>query len=831
MDNNNYGHYDDQHREFVITNPATPFPWINYLGNEDFFSLISNTAGGYSFYKDAKFRRITRYRYNGVPMDNGGRYFYIKDGDTVWNPGWKPCKTPLDSYECRHGMGYTRITGSKDGVEASVLCFVPLKTWAEVQRVTLRNTSSATKHLKLFSFTEWCLWNAATDMENFQRNWSTGEVEIDGSVIYHKTEYKERRNHYAYYAVANATVDGYDTDREAFIGLYNGFDSPQCVMAGRPANSLAHGWSPIASHYIEVELKPGESRDYIFVLGYVENTQDEKFCEADIARKRRGELISSQDSDVTLVNKTKAMDTIRRFATVEAVETAFQELHTLWDGLLGKYVVESGDERLDRMVNIWNQYQCMVTFNFSRSASFFESGVGRGMGFRDSNQDLVGFVHQIPERARQRIIDIASTQFPDGGCYHQYQPLTKRGNNDIGGGFNDDPMWLIFGTVAYVKETGDFSILDELVPWDNKVGTEVSLFEHLRVSFNHVVDNLGPHALPLIGRADWNDCLNLNCFSWDPDESFQTTENKTEGSKAESLMIAGLFVFCGRQYVELCRRIGKDDEAERALRHVGDMVKAVKMLGWDGEWFLRAYDFYGNKIGSNENDEGKIFIESQGFCTMAAIGLEEGLCDKAIDACRKYLDCDHGMVLNNPAFTSYHVEMGEISSYPAGYKENAGIFCHNNPWVIIGETVAGRGNDAWELFRKICPAYLRDQTLHKVEPYVNCQMVAGKDAARPGEGKNSWLTGTAAWMWYTVSQFLLGIKPTYDGLEIDPCLPTDMKEYRVRRVLRGTVFDIRVRNPRGSQKGVKQITVDGKPVDGTVVPCMGGQHTVEVEMA
>ncbi len=831
MENNGYGHYDDQHREFVITNPATPFPWINYLGNEDFFSLISNTAGGYSFYKDAKFRRITRYRYNGVPMDNGGRYFYIKDGDTVWNPGWKPCKTPLDHYECRHGMNYTRITGSKDGVEASVLFFVPLKTWAEVQRVTLRNTTSTTKHLKLFSFAEWCLWNAATDMENFQRNWSTGEMEIDGSVIYHKTEYKERRNHYAYYAVANAAIDGYDTDREAFIGLYNGFDQPQCVMAGRPANSLAHGWSPIASHYVEVELKPGESRDYIFLLGYVENAQDEKFCEADIARKRCGDLLSSQDSDVTLVNKAKAVDTIRRFATVEAVDEAFQELRTLWDGLLDRFVVQSGDERLDRMVNIWNQYQCMVTFNFSRSASFFESGVGRGMGFRDSNQDLVGFVHQIPERARQRIIDIASTQFPDGGCYHQYQPLTKRGNNDIGGGFNDDPMWLIFGTVAYIKETGDFSILDEQVPWDNQAGTEVSLFEHLRVSFNHVVDNLGPHALPLIGRADWNDCLNLNCFSWDPDESFQTTENKTEGSKAESLMIAGLFVFCGRQYVELCRQVGKGDEADRALRHIGDMVQAVKTHGWDGEWFLRAYDFYGNKIGSHENTEGKIFIESQGFCTMAAIGLEEGLCDKAIDACRRYLDCEHGMVLNNPAFTSYHVEMGEISSYPAGYKENAGIFCHNNPWVIIGETVAGRGNDAWELFRKICPAYLQDQALHKVEPYVNCQMVAGKDAARPGEGKNSWLTGTAAWMWYTVSQFLLGIKPTYDGLEIDPCLPTDMREYRVRRVLRGTTFDVLVRNPRGSQKGVKQISVDGKPIGGTVVSCTGGHHVVEVEMA
>ena len=824
-----YGHFDDAHREYVITDPATPFPWINYLGNEDFFGLISNTAGGYDFYKDAKFRRITRYRYNGVPMDNGGRYFYINDGGTVWNPGWKPCKTPLDSYECRHGMNYTRITGSKNGIEASVLFFVPLHTWAEVQKVTLTNHSSETRRFKLFSFAEWCLWNAVTDMENFQRNWSTGEVEIDGSVIYHKTEYKERRNHYAYYSV-NVPVQGYDTDRETFIGLYNGFENPQCVMAGASANSVAHGWSPIASHCIEVELAPGESKDYVFLLGYVENKQDEKFSDDDIARKKAGTLITSQESDHTLVNKEKAQAVIRRFSTVEAVDKAFAELNRLWDDLLGKYTLQSGDERLDRMVNIWNQYQCMITFCFSRSASFFESGIGRGMGFRDSNQDLVGFVHQIPSRARQRIIDIASTQFPDGGCYHQYQPLTKRGNNDIGGGFNDDPMWLIFGTVAYIKETGDFSILDEPVPWDNVPGSEVSLFEHLRISFDHVVKNLGPHRLPLIGRADWNDCLNLNCFSWDPDESFQTTENKTEGSKAESLMIAGLFVFCGRQFAELCQYLGKTTEQQLAEQSIAEMCDAVKKYGWDGEWYLRAYDYFGHKIGSHENEEGKIFIESQGWCTMAGIGLEEGMVDKALDSCKKYLDSEHGMVLNNPAYTVYHDEMGEISSYPAGYKENAGIFCHNNPWVIIGDTVAGRGNDAWTLYTKICPAWITDQRLHKVEPYVYSQMVAGKDAARPGEGKNSWLTGTAAWNWYTITQFILGIRPTYDGLEIDPCLPSTMREYSVRRVLRDAVLQINVHNPEGHEKGVKSITVDGQPIQGNRIKVSSGQHTVEVYM-
>ena len=860
MEPKRYGHFDDQHREYVITDPQTPWPWINYLGNEDFFSLISNTAGGYSFYKDAKFRRLTRYRYNGVPMDNGGRYFYIKTSPTpseggeclpggeVWSPGWKPCKTPLDFYECRHGMNYTRITGRKDDVECSVLFFVPLKTWAEVQKLTLRNLSKEVKRLKLFSFQEWCLWNAATDMENFQRNFSTGEVEVESptpalpsregaaTVIYHKTEYKERRNHYAYYSV-NTAAQGFDTDRESFVGLYNGFEAPECVVAGRPKNSIAHGWSPIASHYIEVELQPGESKDYIFVLGYVENEQEEKYERAEgavqgVNASRSTVQTSLGALDHTIINKRKAHETIARFDTVEKVDKAFAELNRYWDDLLNIYKVTTGNAKLDRMVNIWNQYQCMVTFCMSRSASFFESGIGRGMGFRDSNQDLVGFVHQIPERARQRIIDIASTQFPDGGCYHQYQPLTKRGNNDIGGGFNDDPCWLIFGTIAYIKETGDFSILDEMVPFDNEPGTEVTLFEHLRVSLNHIIENLGPHGLPLIGRADWNDCLNLNCFSWDPNESFQTTENKSEGSQAESLMIAGLFVVTAKDYAALCRKIGKDAEAARMLQAADAMTEAVKQHGWDGEWFLRAYDFFGRKIGSKENEEGKIFIESQGWCTMAGIGLDEGLVARSLDSVKKYLDCEHGIVLNNPAFTTYHVEMGEISSYPAGYKENAGIFCHNNPWVIIGETVAGRGDDAWAHYAKILPSYVEEdrQTLHKVEPYVNCQMVAGKDAARPGEGKNSWLTGTAAWMWLTVSQYILGIKPDYDGLLIDPCLPQTAREYTVCRRFRGADYTIHVLNPQGVAKGVKAITLDGQPVEGCVVPFSEGSHQVEVVM-
>ena len=808
-----YGHFDDSSREFVITDPATPWPWINYLGTEDFFSLISATAGGYCFCRDARYRRILRYRYNGVPMDSGGRYFYINDNGSVWSPGWKPCRTPLDFYECRHGMGYTRITGEKDGLRASVLFFVPAGHRCEVHKVTLTNTGDVAKSFTLFSFVEWCLWNASTDMENFQRNLSVGEVEIEDGVIYHKTEYRERRNHYAFYG-ANLPVAGFDTDRDSFLGPYNGFDTPRAVMENNPGMSVAHGWSPVASHCIDITLEPGETKDVVFVLGYVENPENEKFAEPS------GRELNSCSA---IINKTRAREMMDSFRTVEDVDKAFEALKEYWDGLLGRFSVSSPVPELDRMVNVWNQYQCMVTFNMSRSASFFESGIGRGMGFRDSNQDLAGFVHQIPQRARERILDIAATQFSDGGCYHQYQPLTKKGNNDIGCGFNDDPLWLVFGTIAYLKETGDFSILSEQVKYADSQDSCATLMDHLAVSLRHVENNLGPHGLPLIGRADWNDCLNLNCFSEDPDESFQTTSNM-EGHSAESLMIAGLYVFVGNQFAGLLDFLGKHPEhyradlppASRVLDNVREMDKAVRKSGWDGEWYLRAYDFYGNKVGSSSSPESKIFIESQGWCAMARIGEDEGMCSKALDSVKEMLDCEHGIVLNNPAFTRYYKEYGEISSYPQGYKENAGIFCHNNPWIIIAEVLDGRIEDAWEHYCKISPAFIQDQELHKVEPYVYCQMVAGKDAARPGEGKNSWLTGTAAWNWVTVSEYLLGIHPEYDGLLIKPCLPSSIGEYRVHRVFRDAEYDIVIYNSASGHSAF--------------IPYSPGSHSLELNL-
>ncbi|MDH5203832.1 MAG: glycosyl transferase, partial [Nitrospirota bacterium] len=790
-----FGYFEDGEREYVIEDPRTPYPWINYLGCDRFFSLISNTAGGYSFYKDARLRRITRYRYNTAPVDDGGKYFYINENGDVWSPGWKPVKADLNKYECRHGLGYTRITGMRNDLEAEVLYFVPLEYDGEVQRVRLTNHSNSVKRFKIFSFVEFCLWNALDDMTNFQRNFSIGEVEVKGSVIYHKTEYRERRNHFAFYSV-NSRIDGFDTDRESFMGLYNGFSSPDAVWEGKPRNSEAHGWQPIASHCLDVELNPDETENYIFILGYVENDPDDKW------------------ESPGIINKAKAEGMIAKMSTAEDVDKEFAALSKYWEKLLSVYELEHPDEMLSRMVNVWNPYQCIVTYHMARSASYFESGIGRGIGFRDSNQDQLGCTHQIPEKSKQRILDLAATQMEDGSAYHQYQPLTKRGNDEIGGNFNDDPLWLIASTAAYIKETGDYSILDEQVAFDNDERRAKSLFEHLKLSFFHVVNNLGPHDLPLIGRADWNDCLNLNCFSTNPDESFQTTTSK-DGKTAESVLIAALFVYYGREFARICENTGKVEEAREAEKHINDMIDNINKYGWDGYWFLRAYDDNGDKVGSSENEEGQIFIEPQGFSVMAGIGVGDGRAKQALDSVYERLFCEHGIVLQNPAYSGYYLNLGEISTYPPGYKENAGVFCHNNPWIMIAETVIGRGDRAFEYYKKIAPAYLEEMSeVHKTEPYVYAQMVGGKDAYKGGEAKNSWLTGTAAWNYVAITQFILGIRPDYEDLIIDPCIPPGWDGYRVKREFRKAVYDIKVSNPYNVCKGIKRIKVDGKEIQG-----------------
>ncbi|MBZ5580554.1 MAG: glycosyl transferase [Acidobacteriia bacterium] len=808
-----YGYFDDRHREYVITRPDTPLPWINYLGCQQYFGLISNTAGGYSFYRDARLRRLTRYRYNQVPLDQGGRYIYLRDNETgaYWSPSGAPTCRDLEQYTCRHGMGYSVIGSNYHGISAHTRYFVPLDENFEIWQLEIVNHRLQPAALSVFSCIEFCLWDAQDDATNFQRNFSIGEVEIEDSVIYHKTEYRERRDHFAWFA-CSAPIDGFDTQREAFFGAGRGWDRPLVVENGESANSVAHGWAPIGSHHVRLLLEAGETRQILFVLGYHENTRGRKF----------------DPPDSQTINKSTVAPVIARAVDGAAADAAFARLAAHWDGLLGICQVETPDLHTNRMVNVWNAYQCMATFNMSRSASFYESGIGRGLGFRDSNQDLLGFVHMVPERARERILDLAATQLPTGGAYHQYQPLTKKGNNEVGGDFNDDPHWLILGVAAYLKETGDWGILDEPVPYDSQPGTAQPLYEHLQRSFRYTLERLGPHGLPLIGRADWNDCLNLNCFSDTPGQSFQTTTNK-EGKVAESVFIAGLFVLAAKELAAMACRHGQAAEAQRCLGEAARMADTVRAHGWDGDWFLRAYDDFGHKVGSKECAEGRIFIEPQGFCVMAGIGLDSGLASKALDSVRKYLATPHGIVLHQPAYTRYYLHLGEISSYPPGYKENAGIFCHNNPWIMIAEAMTGNGDSAFDYYQRINPSAREPiSDVHRNEPYVYAQMIAGRDAPTHGEAKNSWLTGTAAWNYYAIAQWILGIRPEYDGLRIAPVIPERWAGFQAVRKFRGVTYDITVHREGPGNR--VSLTVDGHSIDGDLVlPPPAGRTTVAVE--
>ncbi|HNO84750.1 MAG TPA: glycosyl transferase [Anaerolineales bacterium] len=818
-----FGYFDDKAREYVITQPDTPLPWINYLGSEAYFGLISNTAGGYSFYKDARLRRLTRYRYNNSPLDMGGRYLYLRDNGTgkFWSPSWMPTRTKLDEYECRHGQGYTIITSKFNGIKSSTRYFVPLGESLEIWQMTLTNESGSDSDLSLFSAIEFCLWDANDDATNFQRNYSIGQMEIVDEVIYHKTEYRERRDHFAYFACSEKLA-GFDTIREDFLGHYRSWNEPQVVESGRSSNTEAHGWQPIGSHQVKVNLKAGESKQIVFILGYVENPKDEKF----------------DPPQSQVINKKRAKIALEKYLKPENADQAFNTLREYWTGLLGKLQVNTPDEHTNRMVNIWNAYQCMVTFNMSRSASYFESGIGRGMGFRDSNQDLLGFVHMIPERARERILDLSATQLKNGGAFHQYQPLTKRGNNDVGSGFNDDPLWLVLGVSAYIKESGDWSILDEMVQYENEAGTETPLYEHLQRSIQYTLDRLGPNQLPLIGRADWNDCLNLNCFSDTPGQSFQTTTNK-EGKVAESVFIAGLFVLACKEMADLAGKM-KEERGDSFVFHLSsddylkfatNMESTIWKSGWDGDWFRRAYDDFGHVLGSKENSEGQIFIEPQGICIMAGLGLENGNAAKALDSVAQHLATPHGIVLQQPAFSQYYLHLGEISSYPPGYKENAGIFCHTNPWIMIAEALVGRGDAAYDYYKRINPSAREEiSEMHKCEPYVYAQMIAGKDAATHGEAKNSWLTGTAAWNYAAITQHILGIRPTLDGLEISPAIPASWDGFTATRQYRGVTYNITVENPRHVCKGVETVTVNGRQVSGGLIRAENGETEVDVRV-
>lgn len=778
-----FGYFDDANREYVITRPDTPLPWINYLGVDTYCGLMSNTAGGYSFYRDAAQRRILRYRYNNVPSDRPGRYIYLRDKESgdYWSASWQPTNKDLKKYkyECRHGMSYTKIKAEYRGIESNASYFVPVGASHEIWRIKVKNKSKKKKTISLFTYVEFCMWDAHNDANDFQYNLNIGRTEFMNNAMYHTTLYNVHKNHFAYFW-SDTKVKSYDGVRQNFVGPYRGEANPIAVEKGKCSGSLAVGWAPFGGLHVDVTLAPGKEKEVVFVLGYSEKIG------------------------------TDEVKLFEKYSDRKNVDAAFNSLKEYWDKNLLKYTCNTPDPAMNSMVNIWNQYQCMTTFNWSRSASYYEAGGERGMGFRDSNQDTLGFGHQIPEKVKPRLMDIAAVQFPEGRAHHGYSPLTKKGSNE---GFGDDHLWLVLAVAKYIKETGDINFLNEVVPFND--GSKGKMYEHCAKAIEYSWNNTGWHGLPKAGKADWNDCLNLN------------------GPKGMgvSVMVAEQFVLDCTLMAELAERSGRVLDVEKYKKMGVEMKERINSKAWDGEWYVRAFDDNGNVVGSVKNEEGQVWLNTQTWALMS--GVAEGeRADKCLASVKKFLATKYGIKLFHPAFSEYHPELGYVSVFPTGLKENAAIFCHTNPWAMVAEAMNGNGERAFEYYKAILPSASNDiADTHWTEPYVYSQMIAGPDHKDFGQAKNSWLTGTAAWNFVAASQYILGVRPEHDGLVVDPCIPRKWKGYTVSRIFRGARYDITVKNPEGVSKGVKQMTVDGKVIKGNMAPAPSkGKTEYKVEV-
>lgn len=810
-----FGNFDLETREYVVEKPNTPLPWINYLGTKKYCALISNTAGGYSFYVDPRERRILRYRYDNIPQDQGGRYIYIrnnKNGD-YYSPTWQPVRKKLEKYQCRHGMGYTAIASLYKGIKSRITYFVPLDENLEIWKLEIENKEKHAMDLSLFSFVEFCLWDAVGDSTNFQRTWSIGQAHCEDSTIIHDTMHGNWVDILAFFSTSEK-IDGFDCQRREFLGNYGygSLEKPKAVVDGKCSNSTAIGWAPIGAHQINVKLKPGQKKTIIFVLGVAEDTKEARA-------------------------KTK------KFTNPKVVDAELKKLKDYWDENLSKIQVETPDPDVNTMLNTWNQYQCMQTFNWSRYASYYEAGIRRGMGFRDSNQDTLGFVHIISKEARKRILELAAIQFEEGDTYHQYSPITGKGALY---GYSDDQLWLIISTANYIKKTGDWKILDEVVPFADKQTLvaaqkghhdyvnagrpdatsgrdakkkqkKASLYDHLKRAMLYTWNHVGPHGLPLAGFADWNDCLNM----------------LGPNGKAESILVGQIFVFAAREMVQLAnhKKLKKDKEfLEMAATRMTDLLNEK---AWDGFWYLRAFDDSGNPLGTKSDKDAKIFLETQAWAVMSGSATDDRA-KTCMDSVNEKLAAKYGIKLLDPPFGAYRPELGEISTYPKGLKENGSIFCHPNPWAVIAECVLGRGDKAFAHYKAILPSAQNDSAnIRKTEPYVYCQMIAGPDHPDFGEGKNSWLTGSAAWNFYAAIEWIIGVRPTYNGILIDPCLPKKWKEVKIKYEIRGAKYDMIIRNRFSVSKGVKVLKVDGEVIKGNLVHFFSDnrEHKIEVILA
>ena len=790
--NNPYGYYDEGKHEYVIVRPDTPTPWINYLGAGKYGGIISNTAGGFSFDRDPRNRRVTRYRYNSIPADQPGRYVYLRDQATgeYWSPTWQPvvgCK--LDRYECRHGAGYTRIDSEYRGISVSLTYFVPPvldfeESPVELWVMKIKNIGLQERVLRSFSYIEFSFYDAMIDQQNLDWGGHIVQSNEKYGTIYVTTKFKPTVTFFS----SNTAPIGYDTDREEFIGRYRDLANPQVVDTGQPLNSEAPRGNNIGSLCHELRLAPGQDFEITYILGVTDNPG----------------LI---DSVISFFKKSKN------------VKKAYQCMTQDWEDYLNFFKVETPDAEMNAMLNFWNPLQCRTTMYWSRFVSAYESGLGRGMGTRDSAQDILGTVHAAPSFSRDVLSKLWHLQFRDGHTWHQFYPLTGEGGPGLAGEFLDwpqwfcdDHLWLVIAVCAYLKETGDLSFLDERIPyWEGKDHDE-SVWGHLLRAVDFTYSHRGPHGLPRSGFSDWDDTMNLDHGS----------------GKAES-------VWCGEQFCramlelkELCEFLNRKEDAAHFTALYHEMAGIINGTSWNGDWYVRAYDDDGMAVGVKDEKFHKIGLISQLWAVIGDIGNHERqVC--AMESAHEKLNTPYGLALLWPPYNGSDPRVRGTTTYPPGAKENGGIFCHANAWAIVAAAQLGWGDRAYDYYRQILPLARTDADVYYVEPYVYCQNICGPGHPQFGRGRNAWLTGTASWTYVAGMQWILGIRPTYTGLIISPALPTSWQGFKAKRVFRGITYLISVER---TVEGVSpSLRVDGKEIFGNIVPFLEkGANQVRVRL-
>ncbi len=769
-----YGHISEDLREYIIERPDTPTPWMNYISNsKGFCGIVSQAGGGFCFHKDPRERRLTKYRYSNIPVDRPGRYFYIEDLDSnkVWSPTWQPVQAPPDSYECRHGQGYTVISSKYSGIDHTVKFFVPADDNCEIWDLTLKNEGSGKRRFSIYNYCEFTFWSEP-ESRNIQWSHHLTRCSFKNDMVLYKfiephpafdmeanAKYVGDRVGFAFLGW-NADIRDFECARDSFIGTYRSESNPIGVENGKLSNSLLEGGIGCGALRTEIELVPGEEHRIIAIMGFADTTEE-------------------------------AVRLRTKFRTGSSVDSALADIQESWKAHLDLFACQIPDQQFATMVNVWNPYQCKTTFDWSRYISFYENGEGRGMGTRDSCQDTLAVSSHLPERVRYRIIEILSTtQFETGDCYHQFSPLGGKGDLK---GFSDDHLWLIQMVHAYAAETGDLALLDESVKYADSQKQE-SVYDHLCTALKRTEQMKGPHGLPLILTADWNDTLHLWMECKDP----------------ESVLTAQFYVHALRLMTEMAERTNRENDAEEFNKKAEAMAGLINKICWDGEWYIRGF---GSKvIGQSKAKYARLFLNTQSWALLSGVATSERA-KVCMDSVKKHLSSDEGLKLIWPAFQEYDQAHGLISRYVPGRKEN-GIFSHANTWAIIAEVLLGRPENAMDYYKKVLPLAQNEHAERlKTEPYIFCQTVGSNDSLNKGEGANSWLTGTASWMYVASTQYILGVKPELDGLALRPCVPGSWKNFSVTRRWRDSKLNIAF-----NRTGKYQLKVNGKKIDKDMVP-------------